>query len=69
MIRSISVRKKPVIAADSARSVRPAFVSIMALNYLANGYRKLWLDFTELMRSYTSVYQLGGLIREYGIAA
>jgi hypothetical protein len=32
--------------------------SINALNYLANGYKKLFLDLTDVMRSFTSVYQL-----------
>lgn len=29
-----------------------------AINYLANGYKQLFLDLTEVMRSFTSVYQL-----------
>jgi pimeloyl-ACP methyl ester carboxylesterase len=29
-----------------------------ALDFIANGYRKLWLDFTAVLRSYDSVYQL-----------
>ncbi len=32
--------------------------SVDALNYLANGYKKLFIDLTEVMRSFTSVYQL-----------
>lgn len=36
----------------------PYFGSIDALNYLANGYTKFSLDFTDLMRTFTSVYQL-----------
>jgi triacylglycerol esterase/lipase EstA (alpha/beta hydrolase family) len=32
--------------------------SVNALNFLANGYKKLFLDLTEVMRSFTSVYQL-----------
>ncbi len=32
--------------------------SINALNYLANGYKKLFVDLTDVMRSFTSVYQL-----------
>ncbi|MEL6355190.1 MAG: lecithin--cholesterol acyltransferase, partial [Cyanobacteria bacterium J06627_28] len=32
--------------------------SINSLNFLANGYKKLSLDFTAVMRSLTSVYQL-----------
>lgn len=32
--------------------------SIKALNYLANGYKNLFIDLTEVMRSLTSVYQL-----------
>jgi hypothetical protein len=32
--------------------------SINALHYLANGYKKLFLDLTEVMRSFTSIYQL-----------
>ena len=32
--------------------------SLNAVNYLANGYKKLFLDLTEVMRSFTSVYQL-----------
>ncbi len=29
-----------------------------AVNYVANGYKQLFLDLTEVMRSFTSVYQL-----------
>lgn len=32
--------------------------STNALDFLANGYKKLFLDLTEVMRSFTSVYQL-----------
>ena len=32
--------------------------SVKALNFLANGYKKLFLDLTELLSSFTSVYQL-----------
>jgi hypothetical protein len=32
--------------------------SVNAVNFLANGYKKLFLDLTEVMRSFTSVYQL-----------
>jgi pimeloyl-ACP methyl ester carboxylesterase len=33
--------------------------SVDALNYLANGYKKWWVvDLTDLLRSFTSVYQL-----------
>lgn len=32
--------------------------SVNSLNYLANGYKKLFLDLTEVMRSFPSVYQL-----------
>lgn len=32
--------------------------SLNALNFLANGYKKLFLDLTEAMRSFPSVYQL-----------
>lgn len=32
--------------------------SLNAVNFLANGYKKLFLDLTEVMRSLTSVYQL-----------
>lgn len=32
--------------------------SINALNYLANGYKQLFVDLTDVMRSFTSVYQL-----------
>jgi pimeloyl-ACP methyl ester carboxylesterase len=32
--------------------------SLNALDFLANGYKKLFFDLTELMRSFTSVYQL-----------
>lgn len=32
--------------------------SVKALNYLANGYKKLFIDLTEVVRSFTSVYQL-----------
>jgi pimeloyl-ACP methyl ester carboxylesterase len=32
--------------------------SVKALHYLTNGYKKLFLDLTEVMRSFTSVYQL-----------
>jgi triacylglycerol esterase/lipase EstA (alpha/beta hydrolase family) len=32
--------------------------SVQALSYLANGYRKLVVDLTEVMRSMTSVHQL-----------
>ena len=32
--------------------------SLNALDFLANGYKKLFLDLTEVMRSFTSVYQL-----------
>jgi hypothetical protein len=32
--------------------------SLDALDFLANGYKKLFLDLTEVMRSYTSIYQL-----------
>jgi len=32
--------------------------SANALNYLANGYKKLFLDLTEVMRSFSSIYQL-----------
>jgi len=32
--------------------------SVKAVNFLANGYKKLFLDLTEVMRSLTSIYQL-----------
>lgn len=32
--------------------------SVDALGFLANGYKKLFLDLTEVMRSFTSIYQL-----------
>lgn len=32
--------------------------SLNALNFLANGYKQLFVDLTEVMRSFTSVYQL-----------
>lgn len=32
--------------------------SVDALNYLANGYKELFIDLTEVMRSFTSIYQL-----------
>ena len=32
--------------------------SLNALDFLANGYKKLFVDLTEMMRSFTSVYQL-----------
>ncbi len=32
--------------------------SVNAVNFLANGYKQLFLDLTEVMRSFTSVYQL-----------
>jgi Lecithin:cholesterol acyltransferase len=32
--------------------------SVRAVDFLANGYKKLFLDLTEVMRSLTSVYQL-----------
>ena len=32
--------------------------SLNAVNFLANGYKKLFLDFTDVMRSLTSIYQL-----------
>jgi pimeloyl-ACP methyl ester carboxylesterase len=32
--------------------------SLNALNFLANGYKKLFLDLTTVMRSFTSLYQL-----------
>jgi pimeloyl-ACP methyl ester carboxylesterase len=32
--------------------------SLNALDFLANGYKKLFLDLTQMMRSFTSVYQL-----------
>lgn len=32
--------------------------ALNAVNFLANGYKKLFLDLTETMRSFTSVYQL-----------
>jgi hypothetical protein len=32
--------------------------SVNALDYLANGYKKLFLDLTEAMRSFTSIYEL-----------
>lgn len=32
--------------------------SLNALDFLANGYKKLFVDLTEVMRSFTSVYQL-----------
>lgn len=32
--------------------------SVKAVNFLANGYKKLFLDLTEVMRSFTSIYQL-----------
>ena len=32
--------------------------SVNALHYLANGYKKLFLDLTDVMRSFTSIYQL-----------
>ena len=32
--------------------------SLKAVNFLANGYKKLFLDLTEVMRSLTSIYQL-----------
>jgi triacylglycerol esterase/lipase EstA (alpha/beta hydrolase family) len=32
--------------------------SVNSLDFLANGYKKSFLDLTEVMRSFTSVYQL-----------
>ena len=32
--------------------------SLNAVNSVANGYKKLFLDLTEVMRSFTSIYQL-----------
>jgi pimeloyl-ACP methyl ester carboxylesterase len=32
--------------------------SLQAVNFLANGYKQLFLDLTEVMRSLTSIYQL-----------
>ena len=32
--------------------------SLMAVNFLANGYKKAFIDLTEVMRSFNSVYQL-----------
>ena len=32
--------------------------SVNAINFLANGYKKLFFDLTEVMRSLTSIYQL-----------
>lgn len=32
--------------------------SVNAVNFLANGYKKLFLDLTDVMRSLTSIYQL-----------
>jgi len=32
--------------------------SLKAVNFLANGYKQLFLDLTEVMRSLTSIYQL-----------
>lgn len=32
--------------------------SVNSLDFLANGYKQMFLDLTELMRSFTSVYQL-----------
>jgi hypothetical protein len=32
--------------------------SLKAVNFLANGYKQLFLDLTEVMRSFTSIYQL-----------
>ncbi|MBE9100255.1 lipase/acyltransferase domain-containing protein [Vacuolonema iberomarrocanum] len=32
--------------------------SLKAVNFLANGYKKLFLDLTDVMRSLTSIYQL-----------
>jgi pimeloyl-ACP methyl ester carboxylesterase len=32
--------------------------SLKAVDFLANGYKKLFLDLTEVMRSFTSIYQL-----------
>lgn len=32
--------------------------SVNAVNFLANGYKQLFLDLTDVMRSFTSVYQL-----------
>jgi pimeloyl-ACP methyl ester carboxylesterase len=32
--------------------------SVKALNFLGNGYKKLFIDLTEVMRSFTSIYQL-----------
>lgn len=32
--------------------------SVNAINFLANGYKMLFVDLTEMMRSFTSVYQL-----------
>ncbi|MBE9070862.1 hypothetical protein IQ260_29945 [Leptolyngbya cf. ectocarpi LEGE 11479] len=32
--------------------------SVNALNFLVNGYKKLFVDLTDVMRSFTSVYQL-----------
>lgn len=32
--------------------------SVNAINFLANGYKKLFIDLTEVMRSLTSIYQL-----------
>ncbi|MDH3282415.1 MAG: alpha/beta hydrolase, partial [Gammaproteobacteria bacterium] len=32
--------------------------ALNAVNYMANGYKKLFVDLTEVMRSFTSMYQL-----------
>ena len=32
--------------------------SLNSVNFVANGYKKLFLDLTEVMRSFTSIYQL-----------
>ncbi len=32
--------------------------SVNALNYLANGYKQLFIDLTEMLRSFTSIHQL-----------
>jgi hypothetical protein len=37
--------------------------SVNALNFLANGYKKLFIDLSELLRSFTSVYQLMPIYR------
>ncbi len=42
--------------------------SLNAIDFLANGYKKLFLDLTEMMQSFTSVYQLLPIYAALGTA-